>query len=199
MVKYPSHLLTLIAHLKKLPGVGKRTAERFAFQLLKWEESDLDAFSNAIQTIQHHIDYCETCGCMMEKAFCLFCNSTKRDPSLLCIVAHAKDVFSFEETGQFQGLYHVLGTLLSPLDGKVPEDLNLPKLVKHIQTCGIKEVVIALDSTLEGDATALFLKDQLKSLEIKVSRLAFGLPLGSSLDFIDEGTLCQALAGRQAF
>ncbi|MCB1106629.1 MAG: recombination protein RecR [Chlamydiia bacterium] len=199
MLKYPKELLTLIAHLKKLPGVGKKTAERYAFHLLGWEGKDLHEFAEGIGTLKEKVQPCVDCGCLMDDIRCLFCDRGERDKSVLCIIASPRDAYSLEETGNFRGLYHVLGSLLSPLDGKTPENLNLPHLEKRIETLGVKEIILALDSTLEGDATSFYLKEQFEKLGIEVTRLAFGLPLGSSLDFVDEGTLSQALSGRQKF
>jgi len=197
MAKYPKQLLSLIAQLQKLPGVGKKTAERFAFHLLEWKRHDLVTLANILSTLQEMVPHCANCGCLMDEVSCSFCESSKRDPSLLCIIASPRDAYALEETGNFLGLYHVLGTLLSPLDGQTPDQLNVPRLMNRIESLGVKEVILALDSTLEGDATALFLKEELQRKDIKVSRLALGLPVGSSLDFIDEGTLSQALSGRQ--
>lgn len=197
MSKYPSALLSLIAYLKKLPGVGTKTAERFAFQLLNWPESQLNDFANHIQKIKITIRHCPECHCLMEGVGCEFCDTTKRDTHILCIISSPKDLYQIEETRAYRGLYHVLGGLLSPLEGRGHEYLRLESLKLRILTLNIKEIVIALDSTLEGDATALYLKDQLRG--VAISRLAFGLPLGSSLDFVDGGTLARALLGRQVF
>lgn len=197
MMKYPKDLLSLIAHLKKLPGVGKKTAERFAFQLLEWEGKDLHEFAHNLSTLKEKIQKCSECGTLMDGVTCSFCHNSKRDQTQLCVIATARDAYAIEQIGDFNGLYHVLGTLLSPLDGKTPDNLNLFQLQNRIDTLGISEMIIALDSTLEGDATALFLKEQFQSLSLKVSRLALGLPVGSSLDFVDEGTLSQAFSGRQ--
>lgn len=196
-MKYPTDLLALIAFLKKLPGVGSKTAERFAFHLLNWQENQLGHFAGLIGSIKEKIKYCATCGCLTENDKCFFCENTKRDRHVLCIISSPKDVFAIEETRIFQGLYHVLGGLLSPLQGCSPENLNIHTLKKRIELDEIKEIIIALDSTLEGDATSLFLKEQINSWGIKTSRLAFGLPLGSTLDFVDGGTLARALMGRQ--
>ena len=197
MSKYPKTLLSLIAQLQKFPGVGKKTAERFAFHLLEWQRHDLTFLSEILSTLKEKVPCCNDCGCLMDEVTCIFCESSKRDPSIMCIIASPRDAYAIEDTGNFLGLYHVLGSLLSPLDGHTPDDLNLPHLMKRIQTLGTKEVILALDSTLEGDATALFLKEEFRRHQIKISRLALGLPVGSSLDFIDEGTLSQALSGRQ--
>lgn len=199
MLKYPKDLLTLIAHLKKLPGVGKKTAERFAFQLLEWSEKDLHEFAQGVATLKERVQACLECGCLMDGVRCMFCDQDKRDRSILCIIANPRDAYAIEETGDFRGVYHVLGTLLSPMDGKTPESLNLPLVEERILKLGTKEVILALDSTLEGDATSLFLKESLSKIGVEVSRLALGLPIGSSLDFVDEGTLSQAFSGRQKF
>lgn len=197
MARYPKQLLSLIAQLQKLPGVGKKTAERFAFQLLEWETHELVTLADLLSTLREKIPHCTSCGCLMDGVSCTFCESSKRDPNVLCVIASPRDAYAIEETGNFLGLYHVLGALLSPLDGKTPDTLNLPHLMKRIESLGVQEVILALDSTLEGDATSLFLKEELQRKCVKVSRLALGLPVGSSLDFIDEGTLSQALSGRQ--
>ncbi len=199
MHKYPSDLNTLIAYLKKLPGVGTKTAERFAFYLLEWPDSELKSFSSQLGTLKEKIQHCPECRCLMDQGSCLFCNAPARNPSQLCIISSAKDAFSFEETGAYRGLYHVIGGLLSPIDGRTPEHLNLALLKQRVDKLGVKEIIIALDSTLEGDTTALFLKDQIQSWGLGVSRLAFGLPLGSSLDFVDGSTLARALTARQVF
>src|SRR5476649_428334 len=162
MSKYPLALQQLIASLKMLPGVGSKTAERFAFQLLTWQDEPLENFADVIATLKTKIHTCPACHCLMEKEVCEFCDINKRDSSLLCIISSPKDAYAIEETHMYKGLYHVLGGLLS---------------------------------TLEGDATALYLKEQLGKSEIPVSRLALGLPMGSPLEYVDGGTLSRALTG----
>lgn len=199
MSQYPSQLLTLIAYLKKLPGVGRKTAERFAFYLLDWSSEDLQKFSTQLATLKEKIYPCETCGCLKDSPTCSFCTSPTRDRKILCLVSSARDVYAIEETKAFKGLYHVIGGLLSPLEGRSIEQLALNKLENRFQGSAIEEVIIALDSTLEGDATALFLKQKLDQIGVKATRLAFGLPMGSSLDFVDYGTLEKAFTGRNVF
>ncbi len=199
MVRYPKDLLTLIAYLRKLPGVGKKTAERYAFHLLEWGEKDLHEFADGVETLKERVQSCAKCCCLIDGVRCSFCDHERRNRNQLCIIASPRDAYAIEETGNYQGLYHVLGALLSPLDGKTPENLNLPQLQKRIEELGTKEIILALDSTLEGDATSLYLKEQFEKYGVEVSRLALGLPLGSSLDFVDEGTLSQAFSGRQKF
>lgn len=199
MHKYPSELNTLIAYLKKLPGVGSKTAERFAFHFLEWPETELKEIACYLNTFKEKIKHCPECHCIMEGGACQFCSNAERNRFQLCMISSAKDAFALEETGAFRGLYHVTGGLLSPIDEKTPKHLNLEKLKKRVDDIGIKEIIIALDSTLEGDATALFLKERVQTWGLSVSRLAFGLPLGSSLDFVDGGTLARALTARQLF
>jgi len=199
MAKYPDPLVQLIGFLKKLPGVGSKTAERYAFHLLGWQDGELGPFAHTLKDLKANIQHCSECGCLTSLETCEFCDTRKRDASLLCVIASAKDVYALEETRAFRGFYHVLGGLLSPLDGRAPHHLSLQKLQERITRHLIREVVIALDSTIEGDATSLYLKEQLASFTIKVSRLAFGLPMGSPLEYADGGTLSRALSGRQQF
>ena len=199
MSHYPRELLTLIAYLKKLPGVGRKTAERFAFYLMEWPKDEIKKFSTILSTIQETIIPCETCGCLKEGATCSFCLATTRDPTLLCLVSSPRDVYAIEETKAYKGLYHVLGGLLSPLEGRSLDKSFLDKLERRLAGSEVQEVIIALDSTLEGDATSLYVKQKLEAIGKATTRLAFGLPMGSSLDFVDYGTLEKAFTGRQRF
>ncbi|NGX39333.1 MAG: Recombination protein RecR [Chlamydiae bacterium] len=196
---YPKELISLIASLMKLPGVGRKTAERFAFYLLDWPKDDIKRFSSQIESLQEKVIPCATCGCLKEENACFFCESPSRDPSLLCLVSSPRDVYAIEETKAYKGHYHVIGGLLSPLEGRSIEQLSIHKLEKRFENSSIQEVIIAFDSTLEGDATALFLKQKLSHIGVNATRLAFGLPMGSSLDFVDYGTLEKAFTGRQKF
>jgi len=198
-MQYPTHLLKLIDVLKKLPGVGTKSAERFAFEMVSWPASKLEEMAHIIHKTPNLLQHCLECGSLSDATSCHFCQSSHSRLPLLCIVAMPRDVFSIESTHEFKGLYHVLGGLLSPMQGIGPEALNLPKLKKRIAALNIGEVVIALDSTLEGDATALYLKQELEPLNLSISRLAFGLPMGSSLDYVDGGTLARALSARGKF
>ena len=198
-MRYPDHLLKLIQVLKRLPGVGNKSAERFAFHLLTWTDEQLRELGTIVSATKQQLQQCPECGCLMGDEGCLFCSSARRDPSLLCVLASPRDVFSIEETHSFDGRYHVLGGLLSPLERRGPEHLTLGKLKERLMHLQVKEVVIALDSTLEGDATALYLKQELSQYPVQISRLAFGLPMGSSLDYVDGGTLARALSGRGDF
>jgi len=197
--KYPTELISLIAYLKKLPGVGSRTAERFAFEFLKWPHDQLSALGTILEGIQEKIPPCKTCGCLTDAGECRFCNLILRDPLQLCVIASSRDVFAIEETASYKGLYHVVEHLLSPLDGRHAQHLRLDRIEERIDQHKINEVILAFDSTLEGDTTALYLKSHLQKKNLTVSRLAFGLPVGSSLEYIDSGTLTRSLKGRQTF
>lgn len=198
-MSYPNHLLKLIDVLKKLPGVGIKSAERFAFQLLEWQPEHLSQMAEIIRQTPEKITHCNTCGCLIDTQVpCPFC-LPQRQQQTLCIIAHPKDAFAIEETREFRGLYHVLGGVLSPIDGLTPQTLRIPSLIQRIQKHQIQEAIIAIDSTLEGDTTALYLKQELEPLSVKLSRLAFGLPMGSAIDYIDGGTLAKALTARSQF
>ncbi|MGE3954494.1 MAG: recombination mediator RecR [Parachlamydiales bacterium] len=191
---YPPHLFKLIDALRRLPGVGGKTAERYAFELLKWPGERVRELAAMIGETPAKIGSCIECGVLIGES-CPFC-TTRKGSGLLCVTASPKEVFAIEETGQYKGLYQVLRGLLSPIEGRGPELLELDKLKNRLTRLAITEVILALDSTVEGDATALYLKQQLSFLPLKISRLAFGLPLGSPLDYVDGGTLAQALSGR---
>lgn len=197
MARYPHPLQELIEAIRLLPGVGSRSAERFAFHILNWKPDQRDYLSKKLHEISDQIPDCPTCGCLTDHGQCHFCLSPHRDRSILCIVQEVKDVFAIEETQQFNGLYHVLGSSLSPLDGRGPESLDISHLQQRIQKHQTQEVILALDSTLEGDATSSYLSQVLQESVKKVSRLAFGLPMGSALNYVDGGTLAQAFSGRQ--
>ncbi|SCA62671.1 Recombination protein RecR [Chlamydiales bacterium SCGC AG-110-M15] len=197
VMRYPVPLLQLIERLKKLPGVGTRSAERYAFHLLNWNPSEAQALGDQLNSLHQKIRTCVECGCLSEEEKCVFCSSSNRDTKSICILASPKDAYALEETREYCGLYHVLNTLLSPMEGRSPEDLHLGHLLQRIESLGCKEVIIALDSTLEGDATTLYLQKELARLPIRVSRLAFGLPMGSALEYVDGGTLALALTGRR--
>lgn len=196
MTSYPKPLFQLIQSLKKLPGVGQKTAERYAFQLLEWKTSDLKLFTFLLNQLKESLSFCKECGCLQEIR-CDYCLDPNRQNGILCIVSNSKDVFSINETKSFYGLFHVLPNLLNPFDADFDKDIYLKEIVDRIKKHKITEIILALESTLEGDATALFLKEQLSYLGVTLSRLAFGIPIGSTLEYIDGGTLSRALIGRQ--
>jgi len=198
-MQYPEDLTHLINLLRKLPGVGYKSAERHAFALLDWQKAHLQDLSNSLATIKESLRYCEICGSFETEGRCPFCSNASRDRQVMCITATPKEVYAIEETHEFKGMYHVLGALLSPIDGIGTASLHLERVLERIAKEGTKEVIIALDSTLEGDTTALYLKKELANSGASVSRLAFGLPMGSSLEYVDGGTLALAMSGRRSF
>lgn len=185
--------------LKRLPGVGNKSAERYAFQLINWKPERLQELAEAINHIPQKLRHCKECGCLVGEEICRLCDEARKRFGVICVIASPKDAFAIEATREYQGLYHVLGGLLSPIEGRGTEILTMSKLSDRIQTCHIKELIIALDSTVEGDATALYIKNEFQDLSLKFSRLAFGLPMGSSLEYVDGGTLARAFSGRSAF
>lgn len=198
-MQYPAPLLKLMQMLRKLPGVGAKSAERYAFEMFDWKEGDLKELAVLVGSLKEQLQECFVCGCLISGKSCSFCLEPSRDKEILCVIATPRDVFAMEQTREYRGLYHVLGGVLSPLEGKGPGQLRVEPLKARIIQNGVKEVVIALDSTLEGDATSLYLKRELISLGVGISRLAFGLPMGSSLEYVDGGTLARALSGRSRF
>jgi recombination protein RecR len=198
-MQYPDHLKKVIELLRKFPGVGTKSAERLAFHLLDWTPHEIEQFARTIGEIPVKIGHCNDCGALKESDQpCRYCNEN-RGGGQLCVVASSKDLLAIEETGQFNGVYHVVAGTISPLEGRGPEAVRFERLDRRIESLKIKEVIIALDATLEGDATALWLKRALEGRGVKVTRLAFGVPMGSSLDYVDGGTLAQALCGRTNF
>jgi len=198
-MKYPLQVIKLIEVLKKLPGVGNKSAERFAFQMIQWKKSELASMAETISATADKLRLCSTCGCLADETLCHFCDESRAASGTICVIASLRDAFIIEDTKEFRGFYHVIGGLLSPIDGLGPERLGIEKLRNRIISLKIREVVIALDSTLEGDATSLFLKNALGDLPVKISRLAFGMPLGSSLDYVDGGTLARAFSARSIY
>jgi recombination protein RecR len=195
-MEYPKPIEHLIEQLRKLPSIGYKSAERLAFSLIDWKEKELSDLSDALVDIKRSLSFCNDCGAMLHQTNCRYC-SEQRDSSCLCVVANAKDIYLFEQTGEFRGLYHVLGNLLSPIAQKTPPQERIDALKQRIENREVKEVILAMDATLEGDATALYIQKELTQLGIPVSRLALGIPMGSSLDYIDGGTLARAFAGRR--
>ena len=193
----PDSITTLIAALSKLPGVGPRSAERIALHLVQTESGVVKHLADAMVNARERIQFCATCGSLTEKSPCSICDDPRRDGSLICVVERAVDILSIEKAGTFRGKFHVLGGKISPLDGVEPEDLRIAELEKRLTTEPIKEIVIALGTDVEGDATSNYLAKRLVRSGLKISRIAYGLPAGSGLEFADELTLSRALEGRR--
>ncbi|MEW6303032.1 MAG: recombination mediator RecR [Verrucomicrobiota bacterium] len=193
----PEPIAALIGALNKLPGIGPRSAERLALHLVQTEAGEIRALAQAILTAKERIQTCRVCGALTEAQPCAVCDNTRRDASLVCLVERAVDIISIEKSGSFQGKYHVLGGRISPLNGIGPEDLRIAELEARFASEPIKEVIIALSTDVEGDATSHYLAKRFAQKGMKVSRIAHGLPAGSGLEFADELTLSHALQGRR--
>jgi len=193
----PESITTLISALAQLPGVGPRSAERIALHLVQTESATVKQLADAILQARERIQFCTTCGALTEKSPCPVCVDARRDGSLLCIVERAVDILSIEKSGTFRGKFHVLGGRISPLDGVEPEDLRIAELEKRLSAEPIKEIIIALSTDVEGDATSFYLAKRLARPGLKISRIAYGLPAGSGLEYADELTLSHALEGRR--
>lgn len=196
---YPKPIQNLITEFSKLPGIGPRTAARFAFNLLRKPENDLKLLSEAIIKLKTETKICKNCFNISEEDLCEFCANIKRDRSLVCIVEEAINIPAIENTKRFDGLYHVLGGVIKPSDGVSPNDLNIEELIERIKSNGIKEIIIATNPNTEGETTALYLVRVLKQYNIKITRLARGMSTGSDLEYADEMTIISALAGRREY
>ncbi|MBU6447371.1 recombination mediator RecR [Patescibacteria group bacterium] len=196
MTKIPSSIEKLINEFAKLPGIGQKTASRLAFYLLKKPDLDVELFSEAVSGLKKGVVFCSVCHNMAEKDPCDVCSDSTRDRSLLCVVEEPLDAQALDATGAYKGLYHILGGVLNPLDGIGPENLNIDSLMQRLKTEGIKEVIIATNPSLEGETTAMHLQKLIKPLNIKITRLARGLPIGGDLEYADEVTITRALQGR---
>lgn len=193
----PDSIVTLIASLSKLPGIGPRSAERIALYLVQSDSSSVQSLAESILSARQKIKFCEICGSLTEQSPCPICTDPRRDASLICVVERAVDILSIERAGSFRGKFHVLGGKISPLDGVEPEDLRIAGLEKRLTTEPVHEVIIALGTDVEGDATSHYLAKRLARPNLKISRIAYGLPAGSGLEFADELTLSRALEGRR--
>ena len=187
----------LIDELSRLPGIGRKSAQRLAFHLLHVEEADAERLGTAILELRKEVRLCVRCFNVTGEEECSICRDVRRDMSMICVVERAQDIPVLEKTQQFDGRYHVLGGAISPIEGVGPEQLRMRELVARVENEGVTEVIAATNPTVEGDTTALYLSRLLKPLGIRVSRLASGLPVGGDLDYADEITLGRALAGRQ--
>lgn len=187
----------LIDELARLPGIGRKSAQRLAFHLLHVEEADAERLGRAIIELRKQIRPCMRCFNVTGEELCSICRDLGRDPSVICVVERAQDIAVLERTREFQGRYHVLGGAISPIEGIGPDQLQMKELVRRVEMADVVEVIAATNPTVEGDTTALYLARLLKPLDVKVSRLASGLPVGGDLDYADEITLGRALIGRQ--
>jgi recombination protein RecR len=199
LAQLPVALEELIQELSRLPSVGPKTAQRLAFHILRSDRGRAEALVRAILDVKTRIGYCERCWNIAEGQLCAICLSTRRDLAAVCVVESPLDVLAIERTSEYQGLYHVLHGVISPIDGVGPEDIHVPHLVERVRQGGVREVIVATDADIEGEATAVYLSRALASLGVEVTRPAHGLPVGGDLEYADELTLARALTGRRAF
>lgn len=188
-----------VDQIASLPGIGKKTALRLVFHLLKQDEKTTVALTDTLMKLRQEIVYCERCHHISDTNICNICSGVKRDHSLLCVVEDSQDVMAIENTAQYQGLYHVLGGVISPMEGISPNDLNIASLLERIPDSDVKEVIFALSPTMEGDTTTFYLTKKLREYNIKVSTIARGVPIGSELEYTDEITLGRSIIGRTTY
>jgi recombination protein RecR len=202
MIHTSQSIEKVIEHLSHLPGIGRKTAQRLALYILKLPNEEVRSLAESLINLKERVTYCSICSNITETDPCLICSNPKRDQSILCIVEEPKDVLAIERTNEFRGLYHVLGGSISPLDGIGPEDLKIKELLERIhrqierEHPRIEEIILALDPNVEGETTTIYLGKLLKPFNIKLTRIARGLPIGSDIEFADEVTLARAIEGR---
>lgn len=193
---YPKILIQLIEELKKLPGVGSKTAERYAFEIINRDQKDIESFANVLIGIKDKLKTCSVCGNITEDTVCDICKDKNRERTVICVVSHPKDIIAMEKTREFRGVYHVLNGVISTFKGILPEDINIESLILRVDD-SISEVILATDATIEGETTALYIAKKLQLKGANVTRLAAGLPMGGHLDYADEMTLIKAMEGRK--
>jgi len=197
-MSYTLPLARLIEEFQKLPGIGPKSAQRLAFYVLKQTHEDVRTFSDALLDARDKIGYCQRCYNLSAQNICELCTQPARKQNILCLVAEPKDLYALERTNEFKGMYHVLQGLISPLEGIGPEDLKIKELITRLSDPGVEEVILALPPSIEGDTTSLYLSRLIKPLGVKLTRIAFGLPVGADLEYADSMTITRALQGRQS-
>ena len=200
MQTYPSRLLEqAVQEFAKMPGIGRKTALRLVLHMLRQDTVAVDQFASAITTMKHEVKFCRVCHNISDQEVCPICSDSRRDASTICVVENIQDVMAIENTQQFHGLYHVLGGLISPMDGIGPSNLEISSLVERVETGEIKEVILALSSTMEGDTTAFYIFRKLAPSNVKVSIIARGISVGNELEYTDEVTLGRSILNRTPF
>lgn len=200
MTTYPSKLVErAVEQLASLPGVGRKTALRLALHLLSRPVSDVQTFAHALAEMREGIVYCKKCHNISDTELCPICSNPKRDQSLVCVVQHVGDVLAIENTGQYRGVYHVLGGVISPIDGIGPEDLKITELIDRVRQGSVQEIILALGTTMEGDTTNFFIYRSLSGLDVKLSVIARGVAIGDEIEYADEVTLGRSILSRTSF
>ncbi len=198
--QYPSVLLEkAVSEFSKLPGIGRKTALRLVLHLLRQSNSDVEQFASAIAKVKQEVKYCRVCHNISDEDVCPICSDPRRDTSLICVVENIQDVMAVENTQQFRGLYHVLGGIISPMDGIGPDQLEIQSLVQRVEQGGVSEVILALSSTMEGDTTNFYISRKLAPLKVKLSVIARGISVGDELEYTDEVTLGRSIVNRTPF
>ena len=195
-MNYPKTILNLIECFKKFPGIGEKTAERLALSTLNMDDEIINLFSKSLKDGKTKIKKCKRCGSLTEEELCQICTDKTRDTKTLCVVEECKNIILFEKIGTYRGLYHVLGGLISPLDGINPEDIHIDNLIDRIKKENIKEVILAIKPSVEGETTALYIRKMLEGTEVKITKIAHGIPMGADIDYIDPLTLEMAIEDR---
>ena len=195
-MNYPDSLKVLIDSFKKLPSIGEKTAERLSFAVMNMSEEDINSFSKAIVDVKIKIKKCSICGNITENKICDICSDSSRDSDIICVVEDSKNIISLEKMGSYRGKYHVLNGLISPMDGKGPDDIMLDSLLQRIKKENIKEIIIAVSPTLEGETTSLYISKLLEPFKITVSKIAYGIPIGADMEYLDPMTLSMAMSNR---
>ena len=200
MQQYPSQLLErAVEAFSQLPGVGRKTALRLVLHLLRQSTEDVDSFADAVIRVKHDVKYCKVCHNISDNEVCSICSDPRRDGSVVCVVENIEDVMAIENTQQFHGLYHVLGGIISPMDGIGPHDLEIESLVERVEEGTVKEIILALASTMEGDTTNFYISRKLKDTGVKLSVIARGISVGDELEYTDEVTLGRSILNRTPF
>ncbi len=194
---YPPSLSNLISYFRKLPGIGEKSAERLALSLIELPIEDINQFASSMIDSRNNLHTCSICGHITDKDLCDICSNDNRNHNLICVLEDYKSVFAFEKAGNYDGVYHVLNGLISPIDDVNPEDINISSLLSRIDKLENPEIIIALKSTVEGETTTLYLKKILEGKNVTISRLSYGIPMGAEIDFLDEITLDRALSDRK--
>lgn len=199
-MEYPSKLVeTAVNEISRLPGIGKKSALRLALHILKQDLDFANDLSESISNLRNNISYCKTCHCISDSDRCNICSSTKRDPKILCVVEDTNDVLAIENTSQYFGMYHILGGVISPMDGVGPSELNIETLLKRLATGEVEEIILALSPNMEGDTTAFYLSKKIATFGIQMSTIARGIPIGGELEYADEVTLGRSIQTRIAY
>ena len=196
-MSYPKDLEKLINYYQKLPGIGEKSAERLAIATLEFSEDEANEFSDAIKLAKKNLTRCAICGHLTDKEICDICSDDSRNKNIICVIEDYRSIFSFEKTGTFNGTYHVLNGLISPMDDIGPEDINLSSLVSRVEKLEKPELILALKPTVEGEATTLYIKKILENKDVTISRLSYGIPIGAEIDYLDIVTLEKALEDRK--